>query len=251
MARIGRSADASQKEVRVANWFAMEGFPAVRLAADISQPVPAAGFSVTFWEFIHETLPLPTARDLGRILRDLHSLATPPELDLPEFQALPKVPGRLRNLPSGSIGSDDLEFLWRRCAVLDEQFGKLDFELPRGPIHGDAHNGNLMRDREGTVRLIDFEDFAWGPREWDVSVVTTRFQAFGWMSRYEYEEYVDVYGFDPLKWSGYPVLRAVRELNMTTWLMQQIGQSSTIDQEVRKRLADLRNDQFPRDWRVF
>ncbi|RSN32214.1 aminoglycoside phosphotransferase family protein [Amycolatopsis sp. WAC 01416] len=251
MARIGRSLDASRKEVRIANWLTEADFPAARLAARIAQPVRAAAFHVTFWEFISETPPVPTSQDLGKVLRDLHALAPSSSLDLPKFRPLPKVSDRLRGLPSGLVSTTDIDFLWDRCALLEGEFDRLTFELPYGPIHGDAHNGNLMRDEDGAVRLIDFEDFALGPREWDVSVAATRFDAFGWMTRSEYDAYVDAYGFDPLAWPGYPTLRAIRELNMTTWLMQQIGQSSRIDREIHRRLADLRNDQFPRSWSVF
>src|SRR5207248_11023444 len=104
-------------------------------------------------------------------------------------------------------------------------------------------NGNLMRDEHGTVRLIDFEDFAWGPREWDVSVAAVRYKAFGWLDKDSYEAYVKAYGFNPLDWSGFPVLRAIRELNMTTWLMQRMGESAEIDSEILRRISDLRNEE--------
>ncbi|MFE5571243.1 phosphotransferase enzyme family protein [Amycolatopsis japonica] len=251
MARIGRSLEASRKEARIAKWLDGENFPAVRLFAGMTRPIRAGHFHVTFWDFITETPPAPTSRDLGRVLRALHALAPSPDLDLPPFRPLPKVADRLKALPSGQISTADIDFLWSRCDLLQRDFDRLTFKLPRGPIHGDAHNGNLLRDQAGVVRLLDFEDFSHGPREWDVSVAATRFDAFGWMTRREYEDYVEEYGFDPLQWTGYPVLRAIRELNMTTWLMQQVGQSSKVDQEIHKRIDDLRDDQFPRRWSVF
>lgn len=41
----------------------------------------------------------------------------------------------------------DRDFLHARCQELDEQFPALTYALPRGPIHGDAHTGNLLTDR--------------------------------------------------------------------------------------------------------
>lgn len=48
--------------------------------------------------------------------------------------------------------------------------------LPSDVIHGDAHEGNALRDRTGTVRLTDFESFALGPREWDAGVLALRYR---------------------------------------------------------------------------
>ncbi|MFE3173607.1 phosphotransferase enzyme family protein [Amycolatopsis sp. NPDC059090] len=248
--RIGRSQDASEKEVRVANWLADAKFPSVRLAR-LPQAVVAHGFTVTFWETIHESAPEPSSADLAFILRKLHELPSAETLRLPSFRPLPKVRQRLRELPEGALPVGDMDFLLSRCEGLEEDFRELSFDLPLGVIHGDAHPGNLMRRQDSSVCLIDFEDFSWGPREWDLAVTATRYQGFGWVSRSEYDEFVEVYGFDALKWTGYPTIRAIRELNMATWLMQQNGQSRRVDAEIRKRIADLRNNQFPRSWQVF
>jgi thiamine kinase-like enzyme len=108
-----------------------------------------------------------------------------------------------------------------------------------------------MRSTDGNLYLIDFEDFAYGPREWDAAVLSVRHQAFGWASDAEYRSYADAYGFDPIDWPGFPVVRAARELNMTTWLAQTMDESPEVEAEVYKRLSDLRDDQAPRNWRVF
>lgn len=249
MARIGRSEEASHKEVRVASWFESERFPAARLAKHVRNPISANGFSVTFWEFIREDdEPIRTA-DLGVILRKLHALTPPANLDLPKFEPVPKVAARLDR--AEGIPKSDVSYLRDRAHNLEQQFFDLNFTLPPGPIHGDAHNGNLMRDERGRIRLIDFEDFAWGPREWDVAVAAVRYKSFDWLNKDSYAEYVKAYGFDPISWDGFPVLRAIRELNMATWLMQRFGESAEIDAEILRRIADLRNEEFPRGWIVY
>lgn len=250
--RIGRSPSAARKEVEVARWLAGAQFPAARLMSIVEeQPLQVAGVVVTFWRFIESACAPVETLDLAVMLRRLHTLPVPADLELPPFQPMPKVEARLRQLPSGAHTADDIAFLRSRHKQLTAEYEGLTFELPRGPIHGDAHTGNLMRASDGEVLLIDFEDFAVGPREWDLSVLATRYDAFGWASKREYDSFVTAYGFDPIAWPGFPTVRAIRELNMTTWLMQRAGESREVDEEIRRRLRDLRDESSPRQWNVY
>lgn len=247
--RVGRSVEASRKEAHVATWLASHHFPAARLA-NVHQPQVVDDTPVTFWELIEERSDPVKSADLGAVLRSLHELPGPRDFALPQFEPMPKVTTRLTNVGPDLMDADR-QFLEARRSELERQFARLDFQLGCGPVHGDAHAANVMRDVNGTLRLIDFEDFCWGPREWDVCVEAVRYQAFGWVTAEDYAEFVTAYGFDPLKWSGFPVIRAMRELNMTTWLAQQAGHSAEIDEEIRTRIADLRDQQAPRRWRAF
>jgi hypothetical protein len=99
--------------------------------------------------------------------------------------------------------------------------------------------------------LLDFESFAVGPREWDLAVLALRYRPFGWISEDDYKACVVAYGgFDVTGWSGFPVLRAIRELSMTTWLLLNASKSPEHYAEFRKRVADLRDDSAPRHWRA-
>lgn len=248
--RVGRSVTAAIKEVKVAAWLDEQGFPAAKLATGMDrQPAVIDGLPVTFWEFIPEHGETVTAAEFGKILHDLHALPRP-SFDLPEFSPMPKFEARINHL-EGQLAESELTFLRSRYGEISEEFEALEFELPPGPIHGDAHPGNVMRSTDGNLYLIDFEDFAYGPREWDAAVLSVRHQAFGWASDAEYRSYADAYGFDPIDWPGFPVVRAARELNMTTWLAQTMDESLEVEAEVYKRLSDLRDDQTPRNWRVF
>lgn len=251
MVRIGRSEKAARKEAHVAQWLASHEFCAVRSAGHWNQPVIVDGLPVTFWEFIHEDMQPVTSADLGRTLRQLHSLPKPTSFQLPSFSPMPKVEERVRRLPEWLLSSADADFLRLRHREISTEFANLDFALPPGPVHGDAHAGNLMRSANGTIKLIDFEDFCHGPREWDIAVEAVRHQALGWVSESDYRSYVAEYGVDVIDWPGYPVVRAARELNMTTWLAQRLGQKEEIDVEVRRRISDLREDQSARHWRTF
>ncbi|GLY63658.1 phosphotransferase enzyme family protein [Amycolatopsis taiwanensis] len=249
--RIGRSVDAANKETRVAKWLELNHFPAARLAPGHGEVFVIDGLPLTFWERIPDDPAPITPAEFGKVLHDLHALPVPDWLDLPSFEPMPKIVGRVNAIPSGYLPASDLEFLLRRYEEISAKYNQLDFALPPGPVHGDAHPGNVMRALDGTLRLIDFEDFAYGPREWDACVMAVRYQAFGWTSDEEYRSYVEAYGFDPIEWSGFSVIRAARELNMTTWLAQTVHESEEVAVEVRKRIRDLRDDQAPRHWRVF
>jgi aminoglycoside phosphotransferase (APT) family kinase protein len=250
--RIGRSMVAAVKEVLVAAWLADNGFPAVQVAAGFRDgPIVVDGLPVTVWDYISESGPPITAGEFGRVLHDLHAVPEPAQFQLPRFSPMPKVKGRLQQLTQMNFPEPELTFLAAHCDRLAAEYSSLRFELPPGPIHGDSHPGNLMRTEHGAILLLDLEDFCYGPREWDAAVMGVRHQAFGWESDEEYQSYVEAYGYNPLDWPGFPVLRAIRELNMTTWLSQRFDESAEVAAEVLKRVHDLGNDQALRDWRVF
>lgn len=250
--RIGRSLVAAAKEVHVAGWLAEHGFPSARLVDDFDAgPLVVDDLPVTAWHFVEQSEDPITSADFGRVLHDLHALPDPADFRLPAFEPMPKIPGRLEQLAKTDIPRADLEFLYERFGEVSEAFDQLTFRLAPGAVHGDAHPGNCMRTKDGTILLIDLEDFAYGPREWDAAVISVRYQAFGWESEEDYRGYVGAYGFDPISWPGFPTVRAARELNMTTWLAQRFGTLPELDAEVLKRINDLRDDQALRHWEVF
>jgi aminoglycoside phosphotransferase (APT) family kinase protein len=240
--------DEVRKEVAVARWLAANDFPAARIDPAIEQPLELDGRIATFWELIEANPEPARVVDIARLLRKLHQLPEPEVFTLPQFDPLEHAARRLKSAPGG----EDVRFLRDRCERMRELYTCLDFVLPQGVIHGDPHEGNALRDSAGTVRLLDFESFAWGPREWDLGVLAMRYQPFGWISEDEYRACVAAYGgFDIVQWPGYLILRGIRELSMTTWLLQNSDKSPEHAEEFRKRVADLRDDSAPRQWRAF
>ena len=120
--------------------------------------------------------------------------------------------------------------------------------LPQGVIHGDASIGNVLHDRNGEPVVIDLDGFAIGPREWDLALTAIYYDSFGWHTREEYETFARVYGFDIMQWPGYPVMRAVREFLMVTWVIQQAGDSQKAAAEASKRITALRTGASRKDW---
>lgn len=204
------------------------------------------GHPVTFWRAVDPDGAPPTAADLARLLRRLHAYRDSP-CSLPRFDPIPEIRHRL---DSGlGLPDADVDFIRVRCDALDPLLPTLKPELPPGPIHGDAHTGNLLRGAGATL-LTDFEACAVGPREWDLAPVAVGHDRLG-LPPEQWEQFVTGYGFDVRGWSGYPVLREIRELGMTTWLAQNIGESEAVAHEVAVRLESLRTGDRDRAWTPF
>jgi hypothetical protein len=60
-----------------------------------------------------------------------------------------------------------------------------------------------------------------------------------------------VYGFDIMQWPGYPVMRAVREFLMVTWVIQKAAESAQAAAEAAKRIATLRAGVSRKDWQPY
>lgn len=248
--RIGRSADHwcdAVKEVNVASWLADVGFSAAR-THEIDQPVGVGGHPVTFWRFISGRRGGPQdVAVLGTLLRLLHKLDRPVRFEL----APEDVFGRVRpRIEKASVPSSDREFLVGRLEQLRQEVGRLTFPLPPSPTHGDAHVQNLMMGDSGAT-LIDFERFSWGQPEWDLSMTATEYVTAGWWTQREYKAFADTYGFDVMEWSGFETLRAVHEIKMTTWLMQNINESVEVAEEYRTRMATMSGVSRGVKWKAF
>lgn len=248
--RIARSMDhwaAAGKEVAVARWLADAGVKAAR-AWDVEQPIEVDGHPVTFWYFIDGRNGGPEdVAELGRLLRQLHGLPAPTSFELPEDDVLGRVEPRIQR---AGIPAQDRELLMRVLEELRREITSLEFQLEPALIHGDAHVQNLMFVGDQPV-LIDFERVAFGQPEWDLAVTATEYITAGWWTDERYATFVESYGYDVMAWSGFDTLRRVNEIKMTTWLMQNIGQSPDIEREYQVRMATIRGERNDRAWRTF
>ena len=89
-------------------------------------------------------------------------------------------------------------------------------------MHGDAHQSNLILRPDGRVILIDLERFAFGHPESDLAVTATE-HLIGWHTDAAVRRAsATPTGMTCARWDGFPVIRAINELKMTTWLMQNV-----------------------------
>jgi len=249
VSRPGADADQVRRTVAVARWLESVGYPAVR-AADVDQPVTVDGQLVTFWEAVSDDGDqYASTAEVAEVLVKLHSLTAPDDLHLPELAPFANAPRRIET--NTWLNPEDRAFLITMMARMRATYDGLEFTLPPGVIHGDANVGDVLRDRHGNPVVIDLDGFAIGPREWDLALTAIYYDSFGWHTREEYEDFIRVYGFDIMQWPGYPVMRAVREFLMVTWVIQKAAESAQAAAEAAKRIAALRTGASRKDWQPY
>jgi Ser/Thr protein kinase RdoA (MazF antagonist) len=247
IARTAADLPHAQRTVRVARWLSDEGFPAVRLADDLEQPLVTDGRVATFWEVL--STEYATVADLAELLRRLHALEPPSPLELPALCPLERTQ---RRIEAALLVTADQRFLIGQLEDLSARWDSIDYELPSGVIHGDASIGNIIRAQDGHPVLIDLDGFSTGPREWDLVLTALYYERLGWHTHEEYQHFAERYGFDVMAWSGYRALRSMRELIMVGWLAQNIEGNSDVAAEVTRRIGDLRAGREGRlDWKPF
>ncbi|MEU7863060.1 aminoglycoside phosphotransferase family protein [Nonomuraea sp. NPDC049141] len=248
--RIARSLDViddARKEVAVSAWLHDQGVPAAR-TTDHEQPLVVRGKPVTLWHLIANDGSPASLVDLAAVLRALHQLPVPADLALPKLDILGRVSERISG--ADVLSDDERQFLLGRYQELRTAYESLKFPLASCAVHGDAHSDNLIKASDGSIVLIDLERFAFGPPETDLTVTAIE-HTLGWGTRAEYDQFAERYGFDVLMWEGYPVLKDINELKMTTWLMQNVSEDEAIAREFRNRLFCLQNPAELRRWRAF
>ena len=252
IARVSRpGADAGQirRTVAVARWLESVGYPAVRVA-EADQPVVIDGHVVTFWQAVSDDGDqYASVAEVAEVLLRLHTLTAPADLHLPELAPFANAPTRIE--ANTWLNPDDRAFLITTLARMRAAYDGLEFTLPTGVIHGDASIGNVLRDTNGNPVVIDLDGFAIGPREWDLALTAIYYDSFGWHARGEYQDFVRVYGYDIMAWPGYPVMRAVREFLMVTWVIQKAPESERAAAEAAKRIAALRTGASRKDWQPY
>jgi len=219
--------------VQVTRWLTGIAFPCVE-PLPVEQPVTSHGCAVTFWRYLPQDGPEPGPADLGRLLRELHGLGSPP-VALLAYR--PLVSARRAIASSHAIGEEERGWLGERCDRLVAAYGQLRFRLPAGMIHGDAYRGNLLRDGQRVV-LADWDAVSTGPREVDL-IPTLQATRFG-LSDDQREAFVSAYGHDIRSWEGYQVLRGIRELSTLTALLRDGHADIAARKELQIRLRSLR-----------
>ena len=245
----GADADHIRWTVAVARWLKSVGYPAVR-ALVVDQPVVIGRQVVTFWEAVSDDGDqYASTAEVAELLARLHKLTAPADLHLPDLAPFASAPARIET--NTWLAPQDRAFLTAKLAQLQDAYAGLEFALPPGVIHGDANVGNVLRDSSGHPVVIDLDGFAVGPREWDLALTAIYYDSFGWHTREEYEDFAGVYGFDIMTWPGYPVMRAVREFLMVTWVIQKAPESGQAAAEAVKRIAALRTGASRKDWQPY
>jgi len=226
--------------VQVTTWLYAQGFPTVR-PLDIPQPVDAQGYLVTFWHFVPFTTPREDVESLGRLLRRLHGLGTPP-VDLPQARPLSSLREDTERCPW--LTGSQRAWVLTRAGQLARQYEDTTWTLGRGLIHCDAYPDNLIHTRDGAV-LSDWDSVSYGPREQDIVPASIRHR-FG-RPLTEWNKFCAAYGVDPGDLPGLAVLRQMRELRTLVPYIRSTGRPE-VQAEVTRRIADLRSGTQSEPW---
>jgi hypothetical protein len=248
VARIAASttmADRVDKVIHVARWLQNGGVPAVKLLSG-NQPLIIDNLKVTLWHEVPISDSQLTGADLGAILQQWHALA-PPQASLPPWKPVDEIRSRLDE-PDG-VDVHDLAYMRTECDRLEEALAGLAWELPPGPIHGDAFMGNLIAGVEGPA-ICDFDSSCDGPREWDLVPVAVGKLRFDYPGD-DYGTLIGQYGFDVIAWPGFPVLRRLRELKLVTSLVPVLASRPVLQPEWRRRLESYRNKDEEARWSTY
>jgi aminoglycoside phosphotransferase (APT) family kinase protein len=247
VARVARDESwtkIAELEVLAAGGFSAAGVPCVR-PWPVAQPVVVDGHPVTFWAEVPGPHRRASATELGTVLRKLHSVDA--IAGLPLLDPWGHTPQRIEHAP---VSAAERTILRGVLAEVQDSWPSAQFELEAGPIHGDAHLGNVIHDADGNAILIDFDSACIGPREWDLAPIGLYATSLGWISPTEYEEFVAAYGYDITAASAFAILSRMRELRMTAWIAMHAGESDQTAAEVAHRVACLADPDLPRHWSV-
>ncbi|WP_431781240.1 phosphotransferase [Streptomyces chumphonensis] len=229
--------------VSLTRWLAAQGFPTAE-PTDVPQPAAAGPYIVTFWK--HYPQPArgaPPCGHLGRLLRLLHALPSPP-VELPAYRPLSAFTATLTS--SRCLSTDQRTWLAERSAQLVAVYEELDFPLGVGHVHGDAYPGNLLWDG-ATVRLGDWDETAAGPREVDLA---NTFQGirFG-RTEEQLDAFTASYGYDIRDWPGLPVLSRMRDLHTLGAYVRRADRGDrAAAEELHHRVATLREGADQARW---
>ncbi|PXY31758.1 phosphotransferase enzyme family protein [Prauserella muralis] len=224
----------ARKVVAVARHFAAHDVPAIRLLDGAAQPLHVGEHVVTVWERVPDTGRRATSAELARLLRRVHALPAPDGVGA--WSPLADV--RARVADAEELDTDDRRFLLQRCDEVQKRLETVTFALPRALVHGDAHPGNVIVGPDGPV-LCDFDSACSGPPEWDLTPLAVGRERFGDPSAW-YRGLAETYGFDVVRWEGFEVLRAARELKLTTSVLPILRSHPSVRHELHRRLDDLR-----------
>jgi Ser/Thr protein kinase RdoA (MazF antagonist) len=247
VARPQRSAESIARSVQLARRLRANGVPTPEpLTFDtMEQPFVSESGTVTVWRYYPEDRSRQFSfREFGGMLREFHRRAADLQDCLPAWRPLERTRRRLDEARRQEMPTGWLSILGRRLTEVEEGLEHLDSVLGRGPVHGDAHRGNVLLTREGPV-LLDLDEVCVAPREWDLAPTLVTRHRFG-TSREDWHRFSAAYGYDLAQSPAAVPLVRLRELSMTVWLLQQHGATPEIDAELDRRVGSLEEDD--RNW---
>ncbi len=166
VARPQKSPESIAHSIELARRLRAEGVPAPEPLTfeTLEQPFVSSSGTVTVWRYYREDPSRRFSfREFGGLLREFHRRATNLQECLPAWHPLERTRRRLDEARQQRVPQRWLSILGRRVTEVEEGLEHLSSVLGRGPVHGDAHRGNLLLTRDGPV-LLDLDEVCVAPR---------------------------------------------------------------------------------------
>src|SRR6266511_2488546 len=205
----------AERVVRVADEFARRGLPVVCLVRGVDQPIRANGWVATAWTHVPTTGERPQPVQLAGPLRAIHAIDDL-RIELPGWAPITKARQRLETVRQLPDHEAELTRTWARS--------RLDRSLEDVLVF--LHN------------WCDLDGVGIGPREWDLTPIAHGAQRFG-RTPADHHAFAAAYGFDVTEWDGWPVLRDVRELQLVTSVVDNIGGRPDVADQLALRLHSI------------
>jgi hypothetical protein len=163
---------------RGGEWFARESAVACHLATHGAPVIPMhpelppgphqhLGHTLNFWQFVTTIDAAPAPEEIGRTLHHCHRVLRDFDGPLPELGILEETLDLLASATPGPLlSAAELDLLRARLAAARDALRA----CPMQPLHGDAHEGNLLPTTRGLL-WTDWEDTFRGPVEWDLASI--------------------------------------------------------------------------------
>lgn len=234
------------KVARLGAWFPTVGAPTIQLDEAIEQPIADGPLLATAWQYVRPNPPCPDASDLGHALRAFHRLGLPP-FDLPQWD--PIGDARMRISDAEALDEADRDYLLAWCDRLQPRLDTFAASSQPGLLHGDAHEGNLLRDEDGRILLCDFDATCIGPFQVDLVPPPANEARFGPTGGHA--KLAIAYGYDITTDPAWPLLREARDLKMIAGGVPLLASAPGVADEFRLRLNSVRTGDASVRWTAF
>jgi hypothetical protein len=227
-------------------WFEQVDAPTIRLASGVDQPVADGDLLATVWRYVAPHEPPPDAGDLGVTLRAFRALGAPP-LHLPMWDPIGDARSRLGDAEGLAEGDRDYLLAW--CDRLEPRLQDFAASVESGLVHGDAHEGNLLRDESGRVLLCDFDATCIGP--WQVDLVPPPANEARFGPTGGHRKLATAYGYDITLDPSWPLLQEARELKMIAAAVPLLASAPGVAEEFQLRLRSVQTGDTNVRWTAF
>jgi len=248
VARIGIDSSHVQgmrKELEVSAWLSDHGIAAVLpvVHPPCRQLMVIDGRVLTWWKYLPGS-ERASAKQLATILRQIHDQPDPPST-LPPLDPFARVEHQIA--AATGLTEEDRTALRACWNLLARRWNSSHWPQHRPVlVHGDAHPYNTLKVN-GRVHVLDFEDAALGPWQWDLTG-PCMYHLVGWMTTSELHDTLDAYGRDPRETADFDLLVSIRMLRATCWYASRSGREPHVLDQVRSRIASLTDPSLYTGW---